>query len=86
MKKTTRAIPVRILADIIDVHKNTLTSWLCHYSLTRYFFSIYTNKGYENMFLISKDSIGALRKYLSGKRKKYLAYLDARMDLINKFS
>ncbi|MBR6099203.1 hypothetical protein IKP85_05590 [bacterium] len=85
MKRKTKAIPVRILADIIDVHKNTLNSWLCHYSLTKYFFTIYTNKGCENMFVINKDSVNALRKYLSVKKRKYLAYFDARIDLINKY-
>ena len=83
MSKKINAIPVNELADILNMHKSTLKSWLCHYSLTKYYFQMLTEKGgVENMFTINKSSIAALRKYLSHKRIKYLTYLDAGMDKI----
>lgn len=86
MKRKINAIPVKELAKIIDVHKSTLFAWMCHYSLSKYNFQIYTEKGIvENMFKLSKDSISALRKYLSRKRIKYLTYLDARMEKVKKY-
>ena len=86
MAKKTSAIPVKKLADILDIHKSTLKSWLCHYSLSKYYFQTLTERGgVENMFTLNKASITALRRYLSHKRIKYLAYLDARMDKIEQY-
>lgn len=87
MSKKINAISVSDLAAIIDVHKSTLNAWLCHYTLNKYCFQMYTEKGVvENMFNVNNTSISRLRKYLSHKRVKYLAYLDARIDRIHKLS
>lgn len=86
MGKISKAIPLKILSEIIHIHQSTLTSWMCHYSLTKYFFQRFNEKGFsENMFIINNESIKALRKYLSHKRAKYLAYLDTNIDNIKNF-
>lgn len=87
MGKRNSAISVRKLAKIIDVHKSTLSSWMCHYSLSKYYFQTYNDNGYvESMFTLNNNSITALRKYLSKKRIKYLTYFNARIDTIKKYS
>lgn len=86
MKNKPRAIPVKELAKIIDVHKSTIFSWLCHYSLAKYNYQVYTTKGtVENMFKLNRDSLLALKKYLSKKRIKYLTFLELNMDKIKKY-
>ena len=86
MERKINAIPVKELAKVINVHKNTLFAWMCHYSLAKYNYQIYTEKGtVENMFKLNKDSLSAFRNYLSRKRIKYLTYLEARMDEIKKY-
>ncbi len=86
MTKKINAIPVKKLADILDMHKSTLKSWLCHYSLSKYYFQTLTEKGgTENMYTINKASIAALRKYLSHKRIKYLVYLDTHIEELKSY-
>lgn len=86
MRNRSNAIPVKELAKIIDVHKNTIFAWLCHYTLAKYNYQVYTSKGtVENMFKLNKESILALKKYLSKKRIKYLTFLESNMDKIKKY-
>lgn len=86
MKNKPSAIPVRELAKIIDVHRNTIFAWLCHYSLAKYSYQVYTPKGtVETMFKLNRDSLFALKKYLSKKHTKYLTFLEYNMDKIKKY-
>ena len=71
------SISVDSLAKIIKVHKTTLLSWLCHYSLSPYVYNDIDNKNkITTMFNLHKRSISTLRKYLTKKNKKYLCYFD----------
>ena len=76
MKHKT-GIPIDRLSKIIRVHKKTLTSWLCHYSLNPFVYNdIDKNNKPTIMFNLNKRSLGFLKSYLKKKNKKYLQYLE----------
>ena len=69
------------LSQKINVHRNTLRGWLCHYSLAPYLKNIPTESngkwkyklGYKN----NKRSMRALRAYLMKRNKDYAIRLDS---------
>ena len=75
-------ISVAQLAKLINVHRTTLLSWLCHYSLNKYVHQdIDTQNKLDFIFVISKRSIKALKLYLSKKNKKYLSHFNTNYKL-----
>jgi len=74
--KNKIGISIDKLSKIINVHKKTLTSWLCHYSLSPFVYNdIDKNNKTTMMFNLNKRSLGYLKSYLKKKNKKYLQYL-----------
>ncbi|MEE3349138.1 MAG: hypothetical protein VZR09_03780 [Candidatus Gastranaerophilaceae bacterium] len=73
MKYYKKAIPVKDLAKIIEIHHTTLLSWLCHYTLSAYMqVKPLGDTKNEYLFKLNNDSINALKEYLSKKNQKYL--------------
>ena len=62
---------------MINVHRSTLETWLCHYTLGKYLIES-TNEAGDKLLLFrfNKSSIFALRNYLLIKKRKYLRYFD----------
>ena len=66
-------ISIGELAKIIKIHSKTLRGWLCHYSLAKFSkFHCRRDGKSEYGFLITKESVKALKKYLTLKKCKYL--------------
>ena len=73
MKYYKKAISVKELAKIIEIHYSTLLAWLCHYSLSAYLqIKPLGASKQEYLFKLNNDSINALKEYLNKKNKKYL--------------
>ena len=69
--KQRNLISVNELAKMINVHKLTLETWLCHYTLGKY-----TENNTEPLYQWNNLSIEALRRYLKIKGRNYLSYFD----------
>ncbi len=76
--QTKKSISVKELSELINVHKTTLYYWLCNYNLAKYVENYNFNTFGEKRYLLTKESIKALRMYLFGKNTKYLLYFDSR--------
>ena len=71
-------IPVSSLAKMINIHRATMGTWLCHYTLGKYLIESTTEAGDKLLlFKFNKSSILALRNYLQTKKRKYLRDFDA---------
>ena len=82
-------ISISKLAKMINVHKLTLRSWLCHYTLGKYVEEMWNERGQQKelAFKFNEASVKAFRKYLNSKKRKYLVYFDARFpDFEKKFA
>lgn len=69
--KQKNLISVDELAKMINVHKVTIETWLCHYTLGKY-----TEDNTKSFYQWNSLSIDALRRYLKIKGRNYLASFD----------
>ena len=80
--KKSKGITLSELAKYINIHKATLSAWLCHYSLSKYVYTdILSNNVICSKFVVTKQYICALKKYLANKNKKYLKFFNENYNI-----